>query len=205
VTRVKVCGVCDASAARAAAEAGADLIGFHFCSSRRRITPEQGRDIAAGLAELGERRPQLVGVFIDQPESEVEEVAGFVGLDLVQLHGSEPPGFRAGRPVMKALKVRDGAVPETEAWPEPILLDSWSADQRGGTGRSWDWERARELAGRRQVFFAGGLNAGNVTALVRSIRPYGVDVSSGVERATRVKDAALVSAFVQAVKEADEG
>jgi len=202
VTQIKICGICDLEGAEIAAEAGADLIGFHFCSSPRQITPQQAREI---VDALGGRRPRLVGVFIDQTEAEVEETAAFVELDMVQLHGSEAPGFRSSRPVMKVLKVRDGQVPPSEEWPEPILLDSWSADQRGGTGRSWDWERARELAGRRQVFFAGGLNAGNVTALVRSIRPYGVDVSSGVERATRVKDAALVSAFVQAVKEADEG
>jgi phosphoribosylanthranilate isomerase len=202
VTQVKICGVCDLAGAEIAAEAGADLIGFHFCSSPRRISPREAREIAEAL---GNRRPTLVGVFIDQTEAEVEETSALVGLDMIQLHGSEPPGFHSSRPVIKALKVRDGRLPASEDWPEPILLDSWSADQRGGTGRSWDWETARDLAGRRRVFFAGGLNPDNVTALVRSIRPYGVDVSSGVEKATRVKDAALVSAFVQAVREADEG
>jgi phosphoribosylanthranilate isomerase len=202
VTEVKICGICDPAAARAAAEAGADLIGFHFCPSRRRITPGQARDI---VAELGERRPRLVGVFIDQPESEVEEVAALVGLDLVQLHGSEPAGFRSSKPVMKALKVREGRLPPSEEWPDPILLDSWSSDQRGGTGQSWDWELARELLGRRRVFLAGGLHPGNVGGLVRRHRPHGVDVSSGVESAIRVKDPALVRAFVQAVREADEG
>jgi phosphoribosylanthranilate isomerase len=202
VTQVKICGVCDVAAAESAASAGADLIGLHFCSSRRRITPEQGQEIARAL---GRRRPRLVGVFIDQPESEVEQVAAQVGLDLVQLHGSEPPGFRCSLPVMKALKVREGRVPPSEPWPEPILLDSWSPDQRGGTGRSWDWESARELATRRQVFFAGGLNPENVAGVVRRYRPHGVDVSSGVERAIRVKDPALIRAFVQAVREADEG
>jgi phosphoribosylanthranilate isomerase len=205
LTQVKVCGVCDVFAARAAVEAGADLIGFHFCSSQRRIRPEEGRQIVAELEKVGDRRPLLVGVFIDQSEEEVDEVAGFVGLDMVQLHGSEAPGFRASRPVMKALKVRGGRVPETEAWPEPFLLDSWTPDQRGGTGRSWDWESARELARRRRLFFAGGLDPGNVGEVVRRYRPYGVDVSSGVERAIRVKDPALVGAFVQAVREADEG
>jgi phosphoribosylanthranilate isomerase len=202
VTRVKVCGVCDTSAARAAAEAGADLIGFHFCSSRRRITPEQAREI---VEDLGEHRPRLVGVFIDQTEAEVEEVAAFVGLDVVQLHGSEAPGFRSSRPVMKALKVREGRMPETDDWPEPLLLDSWSPDHRGGTGRSWDWDIARELVLRRLVFIAGGLDPVNVAQVVRRYRPYGVDVSSGVESAIRVKDPALVRAFVQAVREADEG
>jgi hypothetical protein len=102
-TLVKICGLCDAGAARAAAGAGADLLGFHFCSSLRRVTPEE----ALAMVDALDRRPGLVGVFIDQPEAEVEQIADFVGLDWVQLHGSEPPGFRASRPVVKALKVRD--------------------------------------------------------------------------------------------------
>jgi phosphoribosylanthranilate isomerase len=107
--------------------------------------------------------------------------------------------------VIKALKVRNGRLPETDAWPDPILLDSWSPDRRGGTGRTWDWERARGLLRDRHVFFAGGLDPANVADVVRRYHPYGVDVSSGVERAIRVKDPALVAAFVQAVREADEG
>jgi len=102
---------------------------------------------------------------------------------------------------MKVLKVRDGQVPDAESWPDPILLDSWSPDRRGGTGRTWDWEQARALSARRQVFFAGGLNPGNVGEVVRRYAPFGVDVSSGVESAVRVKDPGLVRAFVQAVRE----
>ncbi len=200
MTQVKICGVCDADAARAAADAGADLIGFQFCSSLRRVTPEEALSIVRAM----DRRPRLVGVFIDQSEAEVEQVASFVGLDLVQLHGSEPPGFRSPRPIVKTLKVRDGEVPADEDWPDPVLVDSWSADQRGGTGRTWDWEAARELAGRRRVIFAGGLHPGNVGEVVRRFRPHGVDVSSGVESAVRVKDADRVRAFVQAVRDADD-
>lgn len=196
---MKICGICDVAGADAAVEAGADLLGFHFCSSRRRLAPEEARAIVAAL----DRVPRLVGVFIDSPEDEVDQVAEFVGLDLVQLHGSEPPGFRSRRPVVKALKVRDGAVPDADAWPDPILLDSWSPDQRGGTGRTWDWRAARSLVERRRVIVAGGLGPGNVGEVVRSIRPHGVDVSSGVERAVRVKDGDLVRAFVQAVRDAD--
>lgn len=200
MTEVKVCGICDVEAARFAAEAGADLLGFHFCSSLRRITPEEGRAIALQL----DRRPRLVGVFIDQSEAEVEEIAEFVGLDAVQLHGSEPPGFRTSRPVIKALKVRNGVLPDLEPWPDPILLDSWSPDQRGGTGRAWDWASAGDLFSRRRVILAGGLDPGNVAAAVRALRPFGVDVSSGVEAAVRVKHPDRVRAFVQAVREADE-
>lgn len=202
MTEVKICGLCDAQSARAAAEAGADLLGFHFCSSLRRITPEEARAMADALDGL-DRRPRLVGVFIDQPEEEVERIAGFVGLDLVQLHGSEAPGFRSSRPIVKALKVRDGAVPGVDDWPDPILLDSWSPDQRGGTGRAWDWDAARGLMARRRVIVAGGLRPDNVAAVVRAYRPHGVDVSSGVESAVRVKEVDRVRAFVQAVRDAD--
>ncbi|MDQ6772718.1 MAG: phosphoribosylanthranilate isomerase [Candidatus Dormibacteraeota bacterium] len=202
MTLVKVCGVCDSAAAETAAAAGADLIGFHFCSSRRRVSPEAARSFAEAARATG-RDPQLVGVFIDQSEAEVAEIATQVGLDMVQLHGSEAPGFRAPVPVLKALKVRDGRLPDTSGWAGPVLLDAWSADQRGGTGRAWDWELARDLVRRHRVFVAGGLDPENVGDLVRDLRPYGVDVSSGVEAAVRVKDPERVRAFVQAVREAD--
>lgn len=199
MVRVKICGICDADGAAAAVEAGADLLGFHFCSSPRRIRPEDARKIVEGLRA----RPTLVGVFIDQDPDEVWQIADFVGLDLVQLHGSEAPGFDAGFPVMKVLKVREGQLPSAEGWPDPVMLDSWSPDQRGGTGRTWDWERARPLLSARKVFIAGGLEPGNVGKVVSGFLPYGVDVSSGVESAVRVKDPEKVRAFVQAVRLAE--
>lgn len=198
-TLVKICGICDPASARAALDAGADLLGFHFCSSRRRITPAEARAIVDSL----DRRPSVVGVFIDQPQEEVAQIVDYVGLDLVQLHGSEQPGFRAPRPAIKALKVRDGAIPDASAWPDPILLDSWSPDQRGGTGRTWDWGQAGDLVARRRVIVAGGLDPTNVGQVVRRLRPYGVDVSSGVESEPRVKDPGRMRAFVQAVRNAD--
>jgi len=197
--RVKICGICDLEGAHIAAEAGADMLGFHFCNSPRRVTPEEARAILDDLSV----RPKIVGVFIDQSPDEVRQVADFVGLDMLQLHGSEPPGFEAGRPVIKVLKVRDGEVPGADAWPDPIMLDSWSADQRGGTGRTWDWELARPLLARRRVFIAGGLEPGNVGKVVSAFKPYGVDVSSGVESAVRVKDPDKVRAFVHAVRFAE--
>ena len=198
--RIKICGICDAGAAAAAAAAGADLLGFHFCSSQRRMTPEAAKEIVDGL----DVRPRIVGVFIDQPPDEVRQIAEFVGLDLLQLHGSEEPGFDAGTPVMKVLKVRDGVVPDASAWDDPIMLDSWSSDQRGGTGLTWPWESARDLIRRRRVFVAGGLEPGNVGTVVREFRPYGVDVSSGVESAVRVKDPWKIAAFIRAVRMAEQ-
>jgi phosphoribosylanthranilate isomerase len=199
MVRVKICGICDLDAAQAAVEAGADLLGFHFCSSDRRVTPEEAKVIVDALAV----RPKIVGVFIDQDAAEVREIADFVGLDMLQLHGSEEPGFDAGRPVIKVLKIREGHVPDAAAWPDPIMLDSWSIDQRGGTGRTWDWELARELLGTRKVFLAGGLEPGNVGNVVSEFKPYGVDVSSGVEASVRVKDHNKVRAFVHAVRLAE--
>ena len=199
MVQVKICGICEVQGAHAAVEAGADLLGFHFCSSDRRVTPEEAKAIVDVLSV----RPSIVGVFIDQDPSEVRQIADFVGLDLLQLHGSEAPGFDAGRPVMKVLKIRDDVVPDAAAWPDPIMLDSWSADQRGGTGRTWDWDLARELLENRKVFIAGGLEPGNVGKVVSSHKPYGVDVSSGVEASLRVKDPDKVRAFVHAVRLAE--
>ena len=195
MVRVKICGICDLEGAQAAVEAGADLLGFHFCSSDRRVTPEEARTIIEALSV----RPTIVGVFIDQDPEEVRQIADFVGLQLLQLHGSEPPGFEAGVPVMKVLKVRDGQIPDASVWPDPIMLDSWSPDQRGGTGRTWEWGAASDLLATRKVFIAGGLEPGNVGKVVSTFKPYGVDVSSGVEAAVRVKDPDKVRAFVHAV------
>jgi phosphoribosylanthranilate isomerase len=199
MVRVKICGICDLAGATAAIESGADLLGFHFCSSPRRITPEEAKAIIDAL----DVRPKIVGVFIDQDAGEVREIADFADLDLLQLHGSESPGYDVGRPVMKVLKVKDGLVPGADDWPDPIMLDSWSADQRGGTGRTWDWELARPLLSTRRVFIAGGLEPGNVGKVVSEFMPYGVDVSSGVEASVRVKDPEKVRAFVYAVRLAE--
>jgi phosphoribosylanthranilate isomerase len=199
MVRVKICGICDAASAEAAVEAGADLLGFHFCPSDRRVSPEEARAILDGLAV----RPSIVGVFIDQDADEVRNIADFVGLDLLQLHGSEEPGFDAGRPVMKVLKIRGEQVPDADAWPDPIMLDSWSADQRGGTGRTWRWDLARDLLATRKVFIAGGLEPGNVGEVVGRFKPYGVDVSSGVEASLRVKDPEKLRAFIHAVRLAE--
>jgi phosphoribosylanthranilate isomerase len=197
--RIKICGICDLAGAKASVEAGADLIGFHFCDSDRRVTPEEAKKVLDDL----DVHPRIVGVFIDQPADEVRQIADFVDLDMLQLHGSEAPGFDAGRPVMKVLKVREAVVPEADDWPDPIMLDSWSGNQRGGTGRIWDWDLARPLLAERQVFIAGGLEPGNVGKVVRGFKPYGVDVSSGVEARVRVKDPDKVRAFIRAVRIAE--
>ncbi|GAC1652517.1 MAG: phosphoribosylanthranilate isomerase [Candidatus Dormibacteraceae bacterium] len=196
MTLVKICGICDVEAGLAAAEGGADLLGFHFCDSKRRITVDDAVQIIDELPE----GPALVGVFIDQDPREVESIAEFLGLDIIQLHGSERAPYPSEHIVMKALKVRDGVVPDASGWPDPILLDSWSKDSRGGTGRTWNWEVAEALTVNRKVFIAGGLNPANVGSVIRRLRPYGVDVSSGVESEPRLKDPVKVAAFIDAVR-----
>jgi len=180
-TLVKICGICDVDSALAAVEAGADLLGFQFCESKRRITPDDAVKI---LDELPDG-PALVGVFMDQSPREVNAIAEFLDLDIVQLHGSEKPGFPSDHIVMKALKVRDGVIPDAGGWPDPVLLDSWSLDSKGGTGHAWNWETAEALTVTRQVFVAGGLNPLNVGSVIR--RP-------------RVKSPALIGAFIDAVR-----
>src|SRR5256712_7545560 len=197
--RIKICGICDLESARFAVEAGADMIGFHFCASDRRVSPEDAMAILDKLMV----RPKVVGVFIDEEAGQVRRIAELLDLDLLQLHGSEPPGFEAGRPVMKVLKVKDGQVPGTDDWPDPIMLDSWAADQRGGTGRTWDWEGARPLFAARSVFLAGGLEPGNVGKVVSEVKPYGVDGFSGLEARVRVKDPEKVRSFIRAVRIAE--
>lgn len=204
MTAIKICGIGDRDSALAAARAGADLLGFHFCPSERRIAPQAAREIVAEVRALPGRIPDIVGVFIDPTEAEVEATVRLVGLDRVQLHGHEEPGFRASRPILKVLRVRDAGIDGDRGWPDPILLDSWSADGRGGTGRTWRWDLAEALARRRPVILAGGLTPENVADAIRALRPHGVDVSSGVEAGTPGhKDENRMRAFVEAVRKVD--
>ncbi|MGH7912108.1 MAG: phosphoribosylanthranilate isomerase, partial [Candidatus Dormibacteraceae bacterium] len=170
MTVVKICGIGDRESALTAAAAGADLLGFHFCDSPRRVDPELAREIVAEVRAQPGPAARIVGVFIDQTEAEVERLTRLVGLDRVQLHGHEAPGFRASRPVLKVLRVGESGIDDDGSWPDPLLLDSWSADGRGGTGRTWRWDRAVALARRRRVMLAGGLEPGNVGAAIRALR-----------------------------------
>ncbi|MEW6183673.1 MAG: phosphoribosylanthranilate isomerase [Bacillota bacterium] len=212
--RVKICGFQDLETAKAAADAGADAIGFVFAPSRRRITPETAREIIAKLPPF----VTTVGVFVNEQVKTVREVAAFCHLDAVQLHGAEPPDYcrRLGLRVIKAFGVRretvqDGTGPDLsvvsgedfrafDAYPvNAILLDTYIPGKTGGTGESFDW---KVLAGKRfpaPFILAGGLNPENVAAAVRSVRPYAVDVSSGVETDGR-KDKAKVLQFIAQAK-----
>lgn len=200
---MKFCGITRVEDALAAADAGAAAIGFVFApSSPRAIAPDAARAIARALPSFVLR----VGVFVDRPPAEVREVAEHVGLDAVQLHGRETVADAAAAwsRVIKALP-RD-ADPQAAAggWPDEVtlLVDAATGDAPGGTGQLADWPAAAALARRRRIVLAGGLTADNVGAAIAAVRPYAVDVSSGIEVRPGEKSAARMAAFARAVEAA---
>ena len=213
MTKIKICGITGVSYSRAAVEAGADLIGVVLAPSPRQVTNEQAQEIAVAVKE---HNLPLVGVFVNMPASTVNAVASDCGLDWVQLSGDEGWEYcqQMEKPVIKAMHIS----PE---WDEekllahlengqrvlgsrsPLyLLDTWLEQKYGGTGQAFAWEIARRAVEKFPVIIAGGLNPENVGKMVSGLRPWGVDVSSGVE-SQGVKDVAKIKAFVQAVRSAD--
>jgi len=198
MTFVKICGLTSVEEAEAALEAGADAIGINFVpGTPRAVDARTGRAISAAIAGRAVR----YGVFRDAPLADVERIATEVGVDVVQLHGSEPPEYAAALsfPVLKAIAADDGAQAAAARYPNAdILLDSPAG---GGSGRAWDFARALPLveSGRR-VWIAGGLGPENAAEAVKQASPYGVDASSSLESAPGIKDAARVRAFIAAVR-----
>jgi phosphoribosylanthranilate isomerase len=201
MTRVKICGVTSVEDALVCVEAGADAIGVNFApSSPRRVELEVAWQIIAALPA----HIVTVGVFVDATEREMRNTITRVGLGCVQLHGEEPPELVAAflPHAYKALRVRGReAIAIAARYPgEHILLDAYVAGIAGGTGATFDWSLAAELARIRQVTLAGGLTPLNVAQAVREVRPFCVDVASGVESAPGRKDPAKVRAFVAEAK-----
>ena len=199
--RVKVCGITTREDALLAAELGAAALGF-VCwpGSPRFVEPESVAAIAGVLPPF----VTTVGVFVNQARATVSRVVERTGIQVVQLHGDEGADDWVGfeRSIIKAIGV--GAsfnAGSLQAWPEAItvLLDTADEARRGGTGRTIDWDMARQVAATRRTILAGGLRADNVAEAIRHIRPYGVDVSSGVEARPGVKDRDRLTAFMRAV------
>lgn len=201
--RVKICGITSIEDALHAAACGADALGFVFHEeSPRCVTPERARSLVAALPPF----IVTVGLFVNQPRERVAEVAGFCGLDVVQLHGDEPPeNCRvSGRRVIKAIRVRDRDSLENlnRFSVSAFLLDAWDPDRYGGTGRSVNLDLATTVARKHRIILAGGLKPDTVAEAIRVVAPYGVDVSSGVESTPGRKDPELVAAFIRAAKNA---
>jgi phosphoribosylanthranilate isomerase len=201
--KVKICGITRVEDALESVEAGADALGFMFYeASKRNIAPELAAEIIRALPPFVAK----VGVFVNAPEDFTRDVIARTGIDTLQLHGEETPEF-CGRfapmKVIKAFRVRDReSLRECAAYRNfTWLLDSHVAGAQGGTGVAFDREIAAEAARHHaRVILAGGLKADTVAAAVRQVRPFGVDVSSGVESAPGVKDHGKLRAFIAAAR-----
>ena len=215
MTRVKICGFRDKTRALAAVEAGADFIGLVFAPSKRRVIPAKAREIA-GAVKTSSDTTKVVGVFVNAPASDVNKLADFCALDWVQLSGDESWEYclEVVRPIIKAIRIDQQSPEELYAElstgdkllpPQRFitLLDSQVEGKYGGTGESFDWHLAQRVAKKFPVIIAGGLDPKNVANLIETVRPWGVDVSSGVE--TRgAKDIAKIGTFIEAVRKIDE-
>jgi len=216
LTGVKICGLAEIESAVAAGKAGADFLGLVFASSRRQVSPEKALPIVEAVHSL-RPRPAVVGVFVNLSAQEVNRIADYCHLDRVQLSGDESWQYCRGieRPVVKVIHVTAGTkvdqvLNEIETGyqsglkHDPVcLLDTGVRDAYGGTGQTFNWQLAGEVSARFPVIIAGGLTPDNVGQLVRETRPWGVDVSTGVETGGR-KDTAKISAFIEAVSNAEE-
>jgi phosphoribosylanthranilate isomerase len=204
-TRVKICGITSVADGLAAARQGADAIGLIFHPpSPRRVTLGRAAEIAAGLPPFVAR----VAVFVNPSPEHVAEVVAACRPSLLQFHGEETPVFcrSFGIPYLRAVRVRSGvdlleslaAYEDAAGW----LLDAYRDDLYGGTGEAFDWNLIPQRLA-RPVILSGGLDAQNVGEAVRRVRPWAVDVSSGVESAKGVKDERLIAAFIAGVRNAD--
>ena len=202
--KVKICGVTSPVDALSAADAGADALGFMFYQSSPRFI---SLEAAAAIAQKLPSQIVKAGVFVDAPEELVLRAIAGCGLNLLQFHGNESPEYclQFGLMSMKAFRIKDAASLQalaeypTDAW----LLDSYVADKLGGTGERFNWDLARQAQQLgRPIFLAGGLTPENVAEAVRQVRPYAVDVSSGVEGSPGRKDHEKVRAFIKAAKAA---
>jgi phosphoribosylanthranilate isomerase len=204
-TRIKICGITDIEDALLAAELGADYLGFVFCPSPRQLTLEQASRLISGLPGGAAR----VGVFLDQPLEEVREIDRCCRLDYLQFHGQETPEYYRGFGDRAIKAVRVGSPEDLERlgrWEtDLVVLDSSVGGRSGGTGTSFPWEWAVSGGnGGPRVILAGGLNPHNVARAIEMARPYAVDVSSGVESRPGKKDPYKLSAFIDAVRQAEK-
>lgn len=198
--KVKICGLTREQDVQAAVEAGADALGFVFARSPRQITAARANELAR-LVPAGVLK---VGLFLNQPRVEIEQVLATVALDVLQFHGTETAAECRlfDLPYLKAVSMLDNSALQNAGADYPdaagLLLDSHIAGGAGGSGKVFDWSMVRH--GPIPVWLAGGLNPANVAVAVQQAKPYAVDVSSGVESSPGIKSARLITAFINAVR-----
>ncbi len=206
MVKVKICGITNWADAKAALDAGASALGFNFYPpSPRYIAPAEARKITRRMP----RYASSVGVFVDEPVKRILEIAGTAEINLIQLHGGEEPEtVRALRPrylVIKAFRVRHGFHVKRLAQygdAAAFLLDGFRARHRGGTGRTFDWRIAREAKRYGPILLAGGITPENAERAILGVKPFGIDVASGVEAQPGKKDPARIRALMRAVEQA---
>ena len=218
MTAFKICGLREVSHAVIAAEVGADFLGFVFVPGvRRQVSRQLAGEVIQEYRRLrGPNGPRLVGLFANQPVEKVNETVTFCGLDMAQLCGDEDAGYwrQVAAPVIRQVKVINrgsqertvenvlGRVDAVISAGGMAVLDSYEPRALGGTGRTFDWTIAREVAGTRDLLLAGGLTSENVGEAISTVHPWGVDVSSGVET-DGAKDPKKIVDFAEAVRRAD--
>lgn len=214
-TAIKICGLVHPEHAIAAVDAGADMLGLMFAPSRRQLRPEQAADLAKAVRAYEDnagsiKQVRLVGVFVNEDVDRIATIAHWCCLDAIQLSGDEDVSILDSLPpqytIVKAIRLIDTAV--EHHWlatnrPVQFLVDAHVVGSYGGTGVVADWEQAAQLAQQHEIILAGGLTSANVGNAVQSVRPWGVDVSSGVE-SNGTKDTAKIRAFVTAVRTMSE-
>ena len=206
MTKVKICGITSLKDATMAADLGVDAIGFNFYhGSKRYISP----DDAATIIGKTTMRVEKFGVFVNASVEEIIQIEGFLHLDTIQLHGEESPKFieqlrlESDATIIKAVRIGPNFEPNEalKYKADAILVDAYSEDERGGTGRVVDWAIARQIAGSvEHVYLAGGLTPEDVTVAIHKVSPFAVDVASGVESSPGIKDSKKVEAFISAVR-----
>ncbi len=198
--RVKICGITRAEDALRAVEYGADALGFVFFEgSPRHVFPETAGRIIEQLPPF----VTTVGVFVNEHPNVIEETIKIAGIDIVQLHGDEPPELCNRWPrTIKAFRVRELSDLDTiqRYRASAYLLDAYSPEDYGGTGQSFNWDIAIEAKRYGPVILAGGLNPENILEAIKKVRPYGVDVSSGVEKDRGIKDPQKMKSFITKAK-----
>lgn len=191
MTKIKICGITREEDALFAANGGADFLGFIFVpSTPRHLEPERAAAIAAKVRD-SRKVPKFVGVFRDASNEYIREIASIVGLDVIQLHGSETDDDiqELGIPVIKTLRVGD-TLPDTHGTPHAawLLFDTYDERRAGGTGRRFDWSLLALYERSKPFFLSGGLTPENVVAAISLVRPDAIDISSGVEESPGIKD-----------------
>jgi phosphoribosylanthranilate isomerase len=203
MVKLKFCGITNHQDALLAAKLGVDALGFVFAPSPRQVKPETARRIIGSLPPL----VRTVGVFVDENPALMRDIVNFCGLDMVQLHGNEPPHVCADLMprAIKAFCLKDEQdLRSLNAYygkARAFLFDGHGGDRKGGTGTTFDWSlavKAKELG--VPVILAGGLNPGNVRNAIRTVRPYAVDVSSGIEESPGKKNPLLMREFIQRIR-----